>query len=99
VAYQIEYSPYAVEQLRLLETRDQRTVLDKVDEQLAHEPLTETKNRKPMRPNPLAPWELRVGQVRVYHEAKEEPEPIVRVLAVGIKDRNVARIGGEEIEL
>jgi mRNA-degrading endonuclease RelE of RelBE toxin-antitoxin system len=61
VTYEIEYSPEAVEHLRLLETRDQRTVLDKVDEQLAHEPLTETKNRKPMRPNPLAPWNSASG--------------------------------------
>ena len=24
--------------------------------------LVETRNRKPMRPNPVAPWELRVGR-------------------------------------
>lgn len=45
MAYEIEYSLEAMEHLRLLEARDQRSVLDKVDEQLAHEPLSETKNR------------------------------------------------------
>jgi len=30
---------------------------------------------------------------------REEPEPAVLVLAVGVKDRNVVRIGGEEIVL
>ena len=52
-----------------------------------------------MRPNPIAPWELRIGHLRVYYEVQEGPEPVVRVLAVGVKDRNVVRIGGEEIVL
>jgi hypothetical protein len=52
-----------------------------------------------MRPNPIAPWELRAGHLRVYFEVQEEPEPVVLVLAVGVKDRNVVRIGGEEIVL
>ena len=51
-----------------------------------------------MRPNPVAPWELRAGHLRAY-EVQEEPEPIVLVLAVGVKDRNVVRIGGQEIVL
>ena len=48
-----------------------------------------------MRPNPIAPWELRAGHLRLY----EEPEPVVLVLAVRVKDRNVVRVGGEEIVL
>ncbi len=52
-----------------------------------------------MRPNPIAPWELRVGRLRVYYEVQEEPDPVVRVLAVGVKDRNVVRIAGEEMVL
>ena len=61
--------------------------------------MVETRNRKPMRPNPIAPWELRIGLLRVYYEVKEEAAPIVFVLAVGVKDRNVIRIGGEEVGL
>jgi len=74
-------------------------VFDAVDEQLAHQPATETRNRKPMRPNPLAPWELRIGDLRVYYEIAEDPEAAVTILAVGVKDRNRVRIGGKEIEL
>ena len=52
-----------------------------------------------MRPNPIAPWELRIGNLRVYYDVEEEPESVVHVRAVGIKQRNRVRIGREVIEL
>ncbi|MBI3797105.1 MAG: type II toxin-antitoxin system RelE/ParE family toxin [Deltaproteobacteria bacterium] len=97
--YRIEYSPEAEEHLRFLTARQRVTVLDTVDEQLMHQPTVETRNRKPMRPNPLAPRELRVGKLRVYYDAEEEPEPVVHIRAVGIKERNRVRIGKEVLEL
>lgn len=97
--FRIDYSPTAEEHLRALTARQRTTVFDTVDEQLTHEPTVETRNRKPMRPNPIAPWELRIGELRVYYDVVEEPERVVTVLAVGIKDRDRVRIGGEEIEL
>jgi hypothetical protein len=48
-----------------------------------------------MRPNPRAPWELRIGHLRVYYEVREEPVPLVTVRAIGVKVRNRVRIGGE----
>ncbi len=83
----------------MLTARQQTIVLDTVEEQLAHQPTLETRNRKPMRPNPLAPWELRVGNLRVYYDVQEKPEAAVYIRAVGIKERNRVRIGGEVIEL
>ncbi len=83
----------------MLTARQQRVVLDAVEEQVAYQPTTETKNRKPMRPNPVAPWELRVGNLRVYYDVQEKPEHVVRVRAVGIKLRKRVRIGREVIEL
>lgn len=96
--YRIEYSPEAEDHLRALTARQRSIVLDAVDDQLAHKPKVETKNRKPMRPNPVAPWELRIDPLRVYYDV-DELELIVRVRAVGIKDRNHVRIGGEVIDL
>lgn len=52
-----------------------------------------------MRPNPLAPWELRIGSLRVYYDVDEEPEPVVYIRAVGIKERSRVRIGKEVITL
>lgn len=79
--------------------RQRATVLDTVDEQLMFQSTVETRNRKPMRPNPLAPWELRIGDLRVYYDAIEEPEPMVLIRAVGLKERNRVRIAGDMFEL
>ena len=97
--YRIEYSPDAEAHLRALTARQRAVVLDSVDEQLTHEPNVETKNRKPMRPNPVAPWELRIDPMRVYYDVESELAQVVKVRAIGIKDRNELRIGGEVVEL
>lgn len=99
MAYVIEYSPEAGDHLRWLTARQQRRVLDTVDRQLLNQPNVETRNRKPMRPNPIAPWELRIGSLRVYYDVEEDVEPTVVKVAIGIKEGNRVRIGGEVIEL
>jgi len=92
-------SLYAEEHLRALTARQQAIVLDTVDKQLTHQPTRETTNRKPMRPNPVVHWELRVGNLRVYYDVEEQPEPVVYIRAVGVKERNRVRIGKEVIKL
>jgi antitoxin (DNA-binding transcriptional repressor) of toxin-antitoxin stability system len=77
-----------VEHLRALAAPQQRTLLDSVDEQLRYQPGLETRNRKPMRPNPVAPWELCVGSLRVYYEI-EAADAAVHNLAVGVKEREM----------
>ena len=52
-----------------------------------------------MRPNSIAPWELRVGDIRVYYEIDRLDRNMVNILAVGVKERNKVRIGKEEVEL
>jgi mRNA-degrading endonuclease RelE of RelBE toxin-antitoxin system len=97
--FRVEYSPDAEAHLRALTARQQAIVVDAVDRQLAHQPAVETKNRKPMRPNPVAPWELRIGNLRVYYDVDAQPEAVVYIRAVGIKERNRVRIGKEVVEL
>ena len=62
-------------------------------------PLVETRNRKPLRPNPVAPWELRVGALRVFYDVPSDTPAVVRVVAVGKKERSLLRIGRREIKL
>lgn len=83
--------------MRALTARQQSIVLDTIEGQLRNEPTVETKNRKPMRPNPIAPWELRIGNLRVYYDVGMKP--VVFIWAVGIKERNQIRIGKEVINL
>jgi mRNA-degrading endonuclease RelE of RelBE toxin-antitoxin system len=98
-SYRIEYSPDAEDQLALLTARQSTTVLDTVIRQLSHQPTKETRNRKPLRPNPVAGFKLRLGEVRVYYDVEEVPARIVIVKAVALKDRDRVLIGGREIEL
>lgn len=95
MAYQIEFTAEADQHLAGLTARERATLLDELEHRLVHSPTTETRNRKPMRPNPVAPWELRIGPLRVYYDVSEEPMPLVTIRAIGIKVRNRVRIGGE----
>jgi len=73
-----------------------------VEVQLIFEPVTESRNRKPLqRPMALgADWELRLGpdnRFRVFYQVNVESRE-VRVLAVGVKERDRLFFGGKEFE-
>lgn len=96
--YRIELTPEADEHLDKLTAREQATLIDQMAQQLSHEPGIETRNRKRMQPGKpgfIAPWELRVEDMRVYYEVSEDPAFVVTVRAIGVKDGNRVRIGGE----
>ena len=96
--YRIEYSPPSLDHLAVLGARQRALLFDTVDAQLANEPTTVTRNRKPLQPNPLARFELRIGDLRVYYEV-DRKRRVVEIRAVGVKDRNRIFIGSEEINL
>ncbi len=97
--FAIVYSPEALDHLRALPQNSQVLVVEQVDEQLTHQPMLPTRKRKLLRPNPLAPWELRLGDIRVFYEVREGPEREVVVKAVGIKRHHELWIGEEKITL
>ncbi|WP_017740132.1 hypothetical protein [Scytonema hofmannii] len=78
-------------------------IRETIAEQLSYTPLEITRNRKPMeQPAPFsATWELRFGSqncFRVFYEVNTV-EQTVLILAIGVKDREILLIGGEEVEL
>ena len=77
--------------------RDQRVILDAIEEFLEVDPDLESKRRRPLRPNPLAPWELRLGDYRVFYEITADR--LVRVLAVGHKVHNELFIRGQKVDI
>jgi mRNA-degrading endonuclease RelE of RelBE toxin-antitoxin system len=97
--YRVEIENLAKEHLRDLTARERALVLSAVDDQLLDEPVRPTRNRKPMRKNPLALWELRVGHLRVFYDVLEEPDQMVVIHAVGVKKGNRIFIGGKEMHL
>ena len=60
---------------------DQRRLLDSLQEQLQHQPEQETRNRKRLRPNELAEWELRIGTFRVFYDVDQAEEAWERLTA------------------
>jgi mRNA-degrading endonuclease RelE of RelBE toxin-antitoxin system len=99
MAFAIIYSPEAVDHLEALPRASQKLVLDEVERQLERDPALPTRKRKVLRPNPIAPWELRLGDLRVFYAVEEQPEPRVTVAAVGLKRHNELWIGKERVDL
>lgn len=97
-AFKVEFTEQAVEQLKKFVKSDRNVILDAVKIQLVYEPNTETKNRKLLRENELADWELRVGEFRVFYDI-DGAERIVRIIAVGYKEHSDLFIGGEKFSL
>lgn len=99
MAYEIEFAESVKTQLKSLSTRERVIVIESIEEQLVYEPLVETRNRKLMRPNPLASWELRIGDLRVFYEVTADEPEVVHILAVGRKEGNRLFIAGQEVKL
>lgn len=96
--YEILMSPDAIDHLREFSAREQSLILDQIETHLLYEPNVETHRRKRMRPNPLSPWELRIGQFRIFYDIEEEMAQVY-VTAIGRKKINRLFIGGKEVRL
>ena len=93
MAYTITITEDADRQFRALPVRDQRNLEAAIQSRLQHEPTKPTKAIKRLRPNPLAEYELRVGELRaLYNVEKDE----VVILIVGRKVGNKLIVEGEE---
>jgi hypothetical protein len=68
VRYEIRFAQCVRNHMTFLTVAERSTVLEAIRKQLAHEPLVETRHRKPLRPSPLAPWELQVGPLRAFYD-------------------------------
>ena len=93
--FHLEITESARDDLRFLQPFAQRRILDEIAQQLPNEPLTATRHRKPLRPNDLSAWELRVGTYRIFYDVEEE-RATVRVKAIGWKEHNRLFIRGKE---
>ncbi|HEX7181012.1 MAG TPA: type II toxin-antitoxin system RelE/ParE family toxin [Thermoanaerobaculia bacterium] len=96
--YSLELTESALEDLRFLKKLEQRYILDMAERYLSVEPQRPALNRKPLRPNDLSAWELRIREFRVFYDVDAESR-IVLIKAVGWKERNRLLIQGKEYSL
>ena len=96
--YEIEYTPEARDDLNSFRKFEQKYILDEIDTQLQYEPSVETRNRKKLRPNNVAEWELRIDRFRVFYDVHEGMS-IVKIGAIGYKQGSKLFIHGQEYEL
>jgi hypothetical protein len=100
--FALVYAAEVKQHLRAIDPRQLSLIRSETEAQLQFDPDVETRNRKPLK-RPIAfgaEWELRFGpdnRFRVFYQVNTESRE-VRVLAVGVKDRNRLFIGGEEFE-
>ena len=97
--YKIEFADCVKQHFKHLSASQRSLMMARIEKRLFHEPLKETRNRKPLRPNPIAPWELRIGSLRVFYDITSDEPNIVKILAVGYKKDNTLFIAGKAVKL
>ena len=95
--FEVVFSPNAELDLAYHRTFEQRIIVDAIKDHLAVDANVESKRRKKMIENRLAPWELRAGDFRVFYEI--EDDAIVKIISIGQKQHNILFIRGEKAEL
>jgi addiction module RelE/StbE family toxin len=95
--FDIHFVPSADGDLEYYEVREQRIILDAIEKFLETDADIESKRRKRLQSDQKGPWELKVGDYRVFYKIVEEK--MVRVVAVGHKVHNDLYIRGKKVEI
>lgn len=93
MAFRISITQEAAAQMRALPAREWRTMEAAVLTRLREQPTTPTRAIKKLRPNPLAGFELRVGDLRILYNVEGDE---VMLLVVERKVGNTLVVGNEE---
>jgi mRNA-degrading endonuclease RelE of RelBE toxin-antitoxin system len=97
MAFQIKLTTDAEGDLAYFKAREQRIILEGIKTHLQVEADQESKRRKKLGLNPLAPWELRIDNYRVFYEVEEIRT--VWIIAIGWKEHNDLYIRGDKVSL
>lgn len=96
--FSIDLSDSAKEDLQHYTAAERKTIASSLRVQLTDQPDVETANRKRLRENPVATWELRIGRFRAFYEVDPTANRVT-VVAVGHKEHNVLKIRGKVVQL
>jgi mRNA-degrading endonuclease RelE of RelBE toxin-antitoxin system len=102
MAFEVELSEGAQEELDGLRAFDHRRVLESIASQLTNQPNVETRNRKRLGDGLTAKfeyipplWELRVGKFRVFYEIDE---PGLRVIVHAVREKPPGKTTAEVLD-
>ena len=95
--YRVWLTDSAKADIGYFEARDQRIIVAGILTHLQSDAETPSRRKKKLRPNPIAPWVLRVETFRVFYVV--EKGDLINVVAVGKKDHNDLLVQGKKIEL
>ena len=96
--FDIQMTAGAEGDLRWFSAYPRRIIVDGLDVHLRYQPTQSTRRLKPLRPNPVAGWELRLGDYRVLCDV-DETQRRVTVQVVGEKKGNRLIVQGKEYTL
>jgi mRNA-degrading endonuclease RelE of RelBE toxin-antitoxin system len=82
-------------QLLDLPVREQRIIADGIVARIRDQPRSLSRAIKLLRPNPLATYELRLGDLRVLYNVDEENAEVV-IVVIGRKAGNTLIVEGKE---
>jgi mRNA-degrading endonuclease RelE of RelBE toxin-antitoxin system len=101
--YNLIYAPEVKEHLKAINKQHHAQIREAIEERLGFEPDREPRNRKPLEESALweDAWELRCGgqnHFRIFYQI-DHTAMEVRILAIGVTDRNELIIGKEKVKL
>ena len=95
--YKIDIRNSANDDLLYYDTFEQRIIVEAILKYLQFDANIETRKRKQLRSNPIAPWVLKIGKYRTFYEVTEGQK--VKVLAIGHKKHNELFIRGRKVQI
>jgi mRNA-degrading endonuclease RelE of RelBE toxin-antitoxin system len=96
--YQIAVTESANDDLSVYTAFERKTIASAIRAQLTYQPMIETRQRKKLRDNPVASWELRIGKYRVFYEIDEMSRKVT-IIAIVHKEHNILFVRGKEVQL
>ena len=93
--YTIFFTERAETHLRWLTAYARRMIIDSLEIHLSQQPTRQSRRIKAMRPNPVAGWELRIGDYRILFDV-DDHKRVVQVQVIGEKVGNRLLVRGEE---
>ena len=97
MGYEISLTESAKKDIAFFEAADQRVIVAGITAHLKTDAEIETRRKKQLQPNSVAPWELRLDRFRVFYSIEEGAK--LKVVAVGHKEHNDLFIQGRKVQL